>query len=202
MSNYIFLTKNFTDDKPLIYSAISEDRIETLNVSDCYADYGQRISNSDAGDSLELLSERAVLIANGESDEDDVNGHKIGDSIYAYDDSATFDLILEDKLLKEGEDYSLNCDTCEGFTFWDGHNWQTITTSANNGEPSHSIVDDEELIKELNAAIENKEFEKEGFGRKIYTHDGWVVIDSYCQGEWAAYDIISSSEYEMNQANY
>lgn len=194
----IFLTENLSEGTTK-YFAIDSAKIETLNVSDTYDQYGQNVSASDAGDSIELLSNSAVSIANGESENDQNNGYEIGNIISAYDNGATFDLILDDKLLKEGVDYNSYKETVKGFTYWDGHNWKTVTTQVENGEPTHEIVTDETLIAELNKAIEEKELEGEGFGRKIYKGNGFVIVDSFWEGTWSEYEIVPEDEYEMEQ---
>lgn len=205
MSNYIFLTKNFTEG-PTIYFAIPADKIETLNLSDTYDQFGQIISSCDAGDSIELLSEKAVAIANKELEnenegwentEEDL--YKIGAVISAYDSHHIYDTILEglEKHCIEGEDFNAYKETVKGCTYWNGHNWQTVTVSKDYGEPSHSIIDDENLVAELNEAIENKEFEKERFGIKIYKAGGYVIVDNYCQGAWASYELTTEEEIEI-----
>lgn len=212
MANYIFLTKNFTDE-PTSYYAIPENKIETLNLSETYGDYGQIVGHTDAGDyhfdneysdaqkdCLNELLKKFTTEVDAEIEFiDDRNDIFIVDED-SYDGDT--DVKELNEFVKNWREKNESLTEVEGFTFWDGHNWKTIVTSCDFGEPTHNIVDNEELIKELNKAIENKEFEKEGFGRKIYKAHGWVVIDSYYQDVWEEYEIVSSDEYEMYQTNY
>lgn len=204
MANYIFLVGNFSEG-PTRYFAIPETMIETLNVSDTYDDYGQRISSGDAGDYITLNSEKAVKVANDAwneefKNEDDYDEYTAKwnreDYISAYDFYEYFDAIIANKELKDDEDYKLICESCQGFTYWNGSNYKTITTSVENGEASHSTCD-EEITKELNEAIKNMEWVGEGFGSKTYEYKNWVIIDSNVQGTWESYEILSEMEHEI-----
>lgn len=195
MSNYIFLTENYKQG-PVIYFAIIEDKIETLNVSDTYAEYGQTIDASDAGDGLELLTQDAIFRMNKEHE------LRIGDVVYAYNNQERYTDILDaleasEKLI-EGVDYVLFRETLKGFNYHDGSNWKTVTVAADNGESSHSILENEELVKILNEAIENREYEREGFGKKIYFGGDYVVIDNYCHGAWASFEVMSKEDFELS----
>lgn len=81
-------------------------------------------------------------------------------------------------------DENKNLTTCDGLTYWDGHNWQTVIVPCDNGdELTHEIVTDPALI-----ALQNRSFVKEGFGEEIYkSNNGYYVIDFYIQGIWAYY---------------
>ena len=224
--SHIFLTKNFTEEGATKYFAIDSDKIETLRVSDTYDQFGQQISNSDAGDySLEnsasnakadcvkaieekfeitnvLLNDNELASFNGIDTDDFSNYVEDEDGVIDAEDeyNKNLDLIIEinnfiDKWREENETFT----EVKGFTFWNGHNWQTITTSFDNGEPTHRIVDDKTIAAELNKAIEEKEFEGEGFGCKIYRGNGYVVVDSFWNGTWSQFEIVPVSEYEAEQ---
>lgn len=189
MNNYIFLTENFTEGDT-VYLAIDADKIETLNVSSTYDKYGQPVSNSDAGDSLDLLTNVAIDIANDAIGS--ANYFEQGNVVSAFETPTAFDDILEllqKHNLIEGVDFTMYKETVKGFNYWDGSNYKTITTQVENGEATHTILDDERLIAELNEAIENSKFIKEGFGTKIYEANGWTVENNYCQGVWDAYRV-------------
>jgi len=92
MSNLIFLTENFSEGETK-YFAIDASKIETLNVSDTYDSHGLKIGTDDAGDSLELLSDKSVEIANKELNNENEDTYtlnpddlfKIGSIISAYE---------------------------------------------------------------------------------------------------------------------
>lgn len=187
------------------YEAISENRIETLNVSDTYDQYGQKISASDAGDHLELLTETAVELANDTwnevdaEDEDYVVKFTIGDIVSAYENSDVYREITNN--CEEEVDYNVFKSTCQGFNYWDGNNWRTIVTSSeDDGGVTHEIEDDEEIIARLEAAIENMEFEKEGFGTRTYRYADAIVVESQFSDAWEEYSITLDNEPEEVEA--
>jgi len=215
MSNYIFLTENFSEG-PNRYFAISKEKIETLNVSETYDPHGQQVGRENAGD---------YSIENSYSDAEHdclkalklhfnltskVNDFDTPDSVdfLSIDSglSISIDTNIDESEIENWNEHKINefittweeenstYETCEGFTYWDGHNFKTAVTSCDFGEPSH-IICDEELTKELNEAIENMSFEKEGFGCEVYTHENWVIIDSQWQGTWASYELMKVEDY-------
>lgn len=207
MSNYTFLTKAYNEGET-IYYAIPDDKIEAMNESDTYDKHGQLISCGDAGDSLSLSTEKGVEMANKlankyEEHEEAPADYEVGNIISAHEDGSLYDDIIA--CYKSGELTDMDIDITrakvDGFTYWDGHNWKTVTVRKDYDEPTHAIVSDENLICELNAAIENKSFEKSGFGCEVFSYDKWVVIDISWQGTWASYEIMSREDYEYIQQN-
>ena len=203
--NYIFLKET---DGEQIYYAISPERIETLNVADTYGQYGQEVGHYNAGDyhfdnsasSCQSDCEKAirekfnleevVTIDFIESDGKWIIDEDTYDSTQA-EASDINDFISEWR--EENESLS----SCQGFNYWDGHNWKTVITSFEfDGNPSHEIIDDEDLVKNLNHAIEAKEYVKSGFGFEEYEFEGWKIIDSHFEGTWAAYEITEKKEEE------
>ena len=154
------------------WNAIHSSTIETLNVSDCYDGNGQQISNADAGDNIVSLDEEEAEWLNThdedgdevEKDEDDTI-YKVGDNLSAYEDRGMFSAFVFNF-----PDREIEKETCEGFTYWDGHNFQTITVSVDNGEPTHYIEDDEETLNLLNEAVELAETEN---GEKKAGYENW-----------------------------
>lgn len=199
MKTYKFITENTYDNRPKPYLAIGANRIETLNDSDTYTNYGQQVSAYDAGDNIELKSENAIEMANKIALELDLEKEfNVGSFISAFEDgSELYDEIKYS--LTEDEDYVLYCSTLDGFNFWNGHNWQTVSVSCEFGEPSHELIDDEELEEELNNTIKESEFVKEGFGRKIYETDKYWIVDNYCEGHFEAYQIYNKEEFELEE---
>jgi hypothetical protein len=210
MTNYIFLTENYNEG-PTTYYAISSDKIETLNLCDTYDRNGQKVGHFYAGDyhldnhesdatkdCIKAVSEKFSI------DEDNIHLVNTGGEIeIEAGDGAQygFDEKTVEAFIKEWREKNESLTEVKGFDYWDGHNWKTITTGVYFGEPSHEIVSDEKLVAELNEAIENKSFEKSGFGCEVYSHDKWVVIDSNWQGTWAAFEIMSMEDYEHMQPN-
>lgn len=183
------------------YLAISEGRIETLNVSDTYDQFGQKVSSADAGDHLQLLSETAAKCANDTWNEPDAEGSeyvvkfKIGDVVSAYEHGMEYEEVITQ--CEEGADYNVVKSTCQGFNYWNGNNWRTIVTSSEDGGGvTHDIEDDEEIIARLEAAIENKEFEKEGFGTRTYRYADAIIVESQFSSAWEKYSITLDNETE------
>lgn len=205
----IFLKAQFAEG-PTTYFAIDSSRIEEMNVSDTYDQYGQKISNEDAADysvnnsasSAKADCEKAIeekftiksaLIVDGEIysiDNEEID--------YSFDDDSESEkkVIEINDFIKEWRKENETFTTCCGFTYWDGHNWKTITTAVDFGEPTHEIVDNENLISELTKALEEKEFDRKNFGQTIYTGNGYVIVDSKFQGTWAEYEIVPQDEFE------
>lgn len=212
MSNYIFLTENFNEG-PTCYYAISGNRIETLNLFSTYDQHGQIVGHTNAGDyhlanseggyaltdCIKAISEKFGIDYNNikmVNEGDDEFNIEAGDGEeYGFDEAAV------NAFIKEWREKNESLTEVKGFTYWDGHNFKTITTGVDDGEPTHNILDDEELTRDLNAAIENKSFEKAGFGCEVFSHDKWVIIDSNWQGTWEAFEIMSREDYEYIQQN-
>ena len=210
--SYIFLTPNFDESGETKYFAIPADKIETLNVYETYDRNGQQVGHENAGDyhmdnsysdakrdcelaikekfglevSIDGQNGQIEVIENADVDE------WISDS----EDENAGNFVNEiNSFILEWKEQNENIITCKGFDYWDGSNWKTIITECEfHGEPSHNIVDDEDLVTELNEAIENKEFTKEGFGVKTYESGNWEIDDSQWQGVWASYIITEKVE--------
>jgi len=190
---YAFIkSKDSERNNPIL--AISCE-IETLAMSDTYGNYGQKVSPSDAGDYCLLLTQNAVKVANEYNEQNDnENSYVIDDVINAYEDRYLYNNLSES--CKEG-DLEFYKATLEGFNYYDGNNWATVSVDADFGETSHTFVKDEELIKKLNEAIESKEWVNDGFGTKTYQTDEFIIIDNFCQGHFESFEIYERDEYEM-----
>ncbi|SHJ06330.1 hypothetical protein SAMN05443429_10899 [Cruoricaptor ignavus] len=187
MSNYKFLINK--DSEENVFRAIDADRIETLRVSETYDQYGQRVSPEDAGACLYLLTEKACEVAKSfHLEQYEEREYRMGEAILAYEDKA-FDEVVDET--EEGEDYERDEETCEGFNYWDGSNWQTVVIKYNQSDywTGWEIVDDEELEKKLNQAIEDMEFESEGGGFRRYTADGYEIEESFYSSSWESYSL-------------
>jgi hypothetical protein len=202
--SYIFLKAIYSEDGDCYY-AIRESKIEKIDLSNTYGDYGQITSPEDAGDTITLLTQKACDVANesynaffsDEEDHENIEKYHIEDYVSAYESTLDFEAIGSSMELKEGEDYEYNRLQISGFTYWDGHNFKTIVTHPGDAgfEADFEIVDNDELVKELNEAIETCQYVKEGFGEKIYENDKYIVIDNYCEGRWESYAVIPKDQY-------
>lgn len=198
--DYVFLKK--ADDSEDVYYAIDPAKIETLNLFETYDGFGQQVGHYNAGDyhpdnsaspavqdCLNAIAEKFGIDTDGiEFRGDEIEFEGVPDNVAAIRDFVSSWI---------ADNASIG--TCEGFTFWNGHNWQTVIVSAewDEGAITHTVINDDKLISELSEALENRSFVKEGFGEKIYKSDnGYYVIDSYVQGTWASYVIVPAAEYE------
>src|SRR5690606_23902608 len=150
--DYVFLKK--ADDSEDVYYAIDSVKIETLNLCDTYTQFGQRVGHTDAGDyhpdnsyspayeeCLKAVAEKFVV---NDFEDDPGNLKEIQAFVTAW--------------IEENQ----NLENCEGFTYWNGHNWQTIITACEQDSAiTHQVVDDETLVAELIWAIVSREFVKE-----------------------------------------
>jgi len=173
-----------------VWWAVSADRIETMPVSSSYDRYGQKISASDAGDYLELLNQDAVDAANNAASVE----FEAGDYVSAYEHAAAFNAVVNSCV--RGIDYSLEETTFEGFTYWDGHNWQTVVVSSFDDNNTHEIEDDPETVARLNAALENAEFFAEGCGQKFCRFKDAEVTYSNLADRFEYAEITLDHEFE------
>lgn len=211
MSNYTFLTKN-NNEGETIYYAIADDKIETLNLFETYDGYGQEVGHYNAGDYHFGNSESSAVrdCEKAIAEKFDISLSNINIINEGGDDFIVepgdgedhgFDEAAVNEFIKVWRSENESLTEVGGFTYHDGHNFQTIVTRIDDGEPTHNEVDDEDILRELNDAIANKSFEVSGFGTDVYTFNGWVVIDSNCQGDWAMFEIMSVVDYETRNRN-
>ncbi|MGL5134487.1 MAG: hypothetical protein ACRC78_18320 [Planktothrix sp.] len=203
MEKYKFLTRNPATCEPqqeISYLAISEDRIQILNLSDCYGSFGRAVSSDNAGDTVEIKSQKVCQFIQSYIEENDIDieiEYSIGDIIAAYENYSLYRAI--EKEFPHNED-SINDvvyqkTTVEGFNYWDGSNWATIIVASDGfSEPNYLLLDDEELEKSLNEAIENRSYKGKGSGVTYYEHideggNTYSIVDSYWQGDFEAYSI-------------
>lgn len=179
MSDYTFLKP--ANDFEGVYYAIPSERIETINVSDTYDQYGQSVSAEDAGDYIEILSQECADSVNEEFDE----SYEVGTHISAFSEGNEFYHI--ESLFVEDVDYRVYRETIEGFNYWDGSNWKTIVVSGDY--PTHEIEEDEEIVKRLNDALENKQYVSDGFGIETYESDECVIELRQFSSAWETYTI-------------
>lgn len=203
------IKKQFEENEKLLLVNIAW---EELNVSDTYDDNGQKIDSATAGDSLDLLTIKAVEIANKElkNEDDGYDSLKeddlfsVGDNVSAYEDSAVYDNILT--CLKsscvEGEDYALYNETVTGYTYWDGHNNKTITIAQPNYEPSHKVLEGEEYDKMI-AEYETAKEIKEGFGFRVLESENFIYTENNFAGtfEKAVVETIENYHWRIAEQN-
>lgn len=174
------------------------NKIERLKVSETYNFYGQTVGTNLTGDSLEFLSQKAVEIAQKISDEQEADyKFAVGEIINGYDNSDVFNDIYEAVKIdcNVNEDFAEYYETCNGFNYWNGHNWQTVIVWSENGEPDYKVI--EEDSEKMNEAIENCEFIEETLGKEYYeTEDFWIVRSAW-QGDFESYQLFSKSDYDF-----
>lgn len=199
-TQYAVITKKF--DEETAYYLVSAEEIKTMNLSDTYGGFGQSIDTAEAGDSIELDTEKAAQIAQKASDETVEEGEYTwakGDVISAYDCPDVYDEILEalKKEAKEDGDYTMYLETVKGFNYWDGSNFASIIVEADSYEAPYQLEDDEELISAINKAVAKKELEKDLGTGKQYRGGDFVIMTSYWQGTWYAYKVMLAEDYYM-----
>lgn len=186
MSTYTFLISNQDKSEGIEkFYAISSDKIEKLAYSDTYDQFGQKVGVDDAGDWLTLKTELAIDYVDYLFN----TRYKIGDTITAYDEYTIYTSLLT-KFGENSKDIDVEKSWIKGFNYWDVHNWKTIVVEYEyDGFPTHEIIDDEDLIKKLNQVIDDMNFVEHKFGYKLYQKEEFNVIESFCQGSWATYEI-------------
>ena len=185
----IFLKKEYSEQ--IEYCAIYESKVEKMNYSDTYGDFGRKVSSYDAGDCIELLSERAVNYVRAIKNS---NIYNIGDSIYAYNDKDLFESFFKSNLI-DGLDFSVVYTECYGFNYWDGNNWKTILLSHDYLEYFEwKVIRDKDLIKNLRTAIIRKEEKRKGVGYVDYEFGKYIITESFWSGSWEMFKITLKDE--------
>ncbi|MDA3614744.1 hypothetical protein [Polluticaenibacter yanchengensis] len=204
--SYIFI-KNINNEgyKPTPILAISKE-IETLNLADTYGNYGQVIGHYDAADyhfdnsassaikDCNFALVDAGLIVNV----DEISFVDMGkdtfhvDDLYGANENCDKEKINEFVKTWRKENESLT--EVKGFDYWDGHNWKTIITATEFGEPEYEIIS--EKSEEMNQAIEDCEFIEETHGKKYFQSEHYWIVESAWQGDFEDYQLFPKSDYE------
>src|SRR5690606_8555783 len=82
---------------------------------------------------------------------------------------------------------------CKGFTYWNGHNWQSVIVESELSDTEYEIIDDENLISELTKALEEKKFVQESFGKKLYEGNGYNIEVSQFASAWWEYELTQTT---------
>ena len=208
MSQFIFLTEA-DNQGPATYYAIPEGKIETLNEFETYDRYGQQIGHEAAGD-YHIDNEQSPAKQDCIAAIQEKFGHSVSidykNGVEVIDNTETDEWISEqvdpavagefiseiNSFISEWVEENSTITTLRGFDYWDGSNWRTVVVEREHtgrDNTSHQILDDEELIAELNEAIENKKFMKSGFGKEVYQSGNWEIVVSNFQGSWASFEV-------------
>lgn len=206
----VFLTKANEIDEVVKYYSIPENQLKDMYIHDTYGEYGQLVGYTDAGDysvfnhSCDLYTECINAVKEKFLSGLDTYDLEINEdfSIYWFGwdlEGLNISLSEEKKLniqnwIKKYEEENSHYGECIGFNYHDGHNWRTVVVSNEFDDfRNYEVVDDEDLIKELNEAVEESEFYKEGPGYSEYRYGKWSVISSQWQEHFEEF-IISEIE--------
>lgn len=155
-----------SNDGGRTWEAVRQEWFDWMPMSEVYTDYGQQVGHYNAGDSLEIITPGAAALANEKyrelnDEEDDI--YNVGDIITAYDD---FDL-FEELLGEEGfEHYYVEV---LGHTYWDGHNFKTITLPCSDNETEWDVASDV-VSRKLQARLNFCKLISDRCGIETYTH--------------------------------
>ena len=129
----IFLTENFNENPIIKYFAIDKSKIETLRVCETYDHEGQKVGHS-IWDYIVINKE--III--------DIGGSKekfmVGETINAYDSCAQYCALYNSTNGRDTEGFKFVTKYVDGFNYWNGQSWRTITTYKDDGEPTHIII--------------------------------------------------------------
>lgn len=194
--------KRKEDSGEMTYCALPTGSFGEMNVSDTYDSNGQSVGADDAGNWIELKSNKAKNFARKSAKEHDladrykkygVQGGSV-EIINAYDFYDIYSDILNSDLV-EGEDYIHERIGCKAFNFFDGNNWKSLVVAYDAHEWGVvELVEDEELIAELNAAIDDCEWESESGGYVKYSHPTYNIEKSNWQGNPYSYELSAKDE--------
>lgn len=154
---------------------------ETMGLTETYDQWGQPISPEDAGACLTILSQAAVKCAEEYRQEQDSKKYTIGDMVCAYEDDV-YDAIVENCI--EDEDYTVSQETCYGFNYWNGRNWETVAVSYENGYYTGiSEVSDEDA--DMYQLVLDDMVEEDG----VYRYGDYTIRKVTDASDWADYVI-------------
>lgn len=164
------------------YEIMNENQFEIVALSDTYGNYGQKIERGDAGDYIQLLTQEAVDFANTHNEEgNNINEFSIDDIISAYDDCQLVCDIIE---YLNSESYALTQEMVLAHTYWDGHNWKTITIEVETNEPSHVRVNSEKEKEILSEYFRFDDYNKDGAGLERANGEAYFFVRSNWQGSY------------------
>lgn len=203
MSDYKIVKFTNPDDNQVKYLAVNHGCFDEIPHADCYSGYGHTVGHDIAGDSLTILSEKALQVAFEHlreeyytylDAEDSEMPVEIGSTIYAHEDVSLFCAIFDNEELEEGVDYDLEQIMVEAYTYYNGSNQRTvILNGCYDGvdiETPYESVDDE-TEEQFNEIIENMEFDHRcAYWTRYRSECGeWYIYDHHAQGHWEKYTI-------------
>jgi len=164
------------------------DIFEKTKVSDTYAQFGQKVSSYDAGDYLSIDKSFDIVI------NEDEKHLEAGEIISAYNDSELYNAIWN---LTKGENsgyVTFEYEYCSAFTFWDGHNFKTITSAVENGDATHEICEGEGFNKMIS---EYETAEKIGDipGGEVWQSENFIYHKSFWQGHFEIAEVETIEDY-------
>jgi len=198
---YTFLRENNYDSyAPQPILAISNE-IETLKLAETYDRFGQQVGHTNAGDAsikntdytgtyYDLLDAVRGRFEISEDIDFDIDVYNLTAEEINVDPSELKSFC--EKWCEENESFN----EVKGFDYWDGHNWKTVITGCEFGEPTHVIVS--ENADEMNEAIETCEFIEETHGKQYFESEKYWIIQSAWQGDFESYQLFSKSEYDFD----
>jgi len=185
------IKKTYDEQNELL---LVDDIFEKMNVSDVYS-HGQKVSCSDAGDYVSIDKDFSV----GEGDEK--LELKSGQIVSAYDDNELYQKIW-DRTKGESDEYvCFENEKCTGYTYWDGHNHNTITVSVENGEPTHEICEGEEFEKMI-SEYDTAEKIKDVPGGEVWKSENFIYQKSFWQGHFEIASVETVEDYNFRISDY
>lgn len=202
--SYTFIKEvNYSDYKPQPILAISQE-IETLKLAKTYDNFGQLVGHYNAGDYHFDNSEsnaindcnNALLEAGLINNTDEISWYYDGkafiDDLYGENENCNKEAIENFANSWREENESLT--EVEGFDYWDGNNWKTVTTSVDQYEPTHEIVGIEGLNDEVDSAwnVESKG------AFHLYESENYWMVESQYTTAFEKYSIYLKSEVDRD----
>jgi hypothetical protein len=177
------------NDKTGMY-IVDADKVETLNLADTYDAYGQEVGHVGACDYCvqngrygfnsnmlsHLRSEGFGETIDSLEENDDLSESEIAELLCSYeDDFNETETKISQKIKDAAEkfaDENQIITTCEGWNYWDGHNYQSVVVACEQDDAvTANIIDDDEAANIL-AEYEDVEWgEWEGAERKGVTEN-------------------------------
>jgi len=165
------------------------DIFQKTKVSDCYSNFGQKVSNYDAGDYLSISKPFKITV------DEETTELKEGEIISADFNQELYSSIHKIKGGESDDEVTFEYEYCSAYTFWDGHNFKTITAAVENGEPTHEICEGEDFDKMI-SEYDTAEKIKNVPGGEILKSENFIYQKSFWQGHFEIATVETIGEYE------
>ena len=205
----LFIKEINSENNEDVIFAVSEDSFEKMNYTETYGNYGQQVDDYDAGsyslhnsacdavqDCIEAIKNKFIQFKDSEIE---ISGDELridGEYFDWFSGNSEIESFVND-----WEEGNVNHEQVKAYNYWNGNNWASIIIEAEYTDDAitHEVIEDENLIEKLEAAIENKEEFKTGFGLTYYNSEcGYYIVEDNQAATFEMYSIIENESWKAS----